>query len=73
LKKIIGGLRFLLVGFLVDKSTNKEKVVTKQNSQISADDEVGDADSRDDNDTDTSVDQDNRSDPPISKPIELQC
>ncbi|CAJ1954662.1 unnamed protein product [Cylindrotheca closterium] len=70
-KKIIGGLRFLLVGFLVDKSTNKEKLANKENDEISADGEVDDAESRDD--TDASVDQDNYSDTPMSKCIDLQC
>jgi len=74
-KKIIGGLRFLLVGFLVDKSTNsRQKVVHKQNVQISAVDDVNDADTRDD--ADTPVDQDRSVDPPSrisSKPIDLQC
>lgn len=61
-KKIIGGLRFLLVGFLVDKSSNREKVVGKQNARISDDDEVDDVDLRDDDYSDASVDQDNYSD-----------
>lgn len=64
-KKIIGGLRFLLVGFLVDKSTNRQKVVNKH----SADAEVDDADDARD-DTDSPVDQDGSADPRISKPAD---
>jgi len=65
-KKIVGGLRFLLVGFLVDKSTNRQpKVASKQNDQISVDGEISDAGSG-------NSCEDSRS-YPIPKTIDLQC
>lgn len=73
-KKILGGLRFLLVGFLVDKSNNKKKIANKPNSPRGADANTNDSDENEE--LPDSGDDESHSDDsiqPRSEPRDLKC